>query len=144
MSSAPFARADPSIARRVPGFYGGIWHPYRVDDVITTSDDDGDIENPRPVKRRRGRPCNEERAAVVRGVVVAGLLPSKRKLGKRPARRLEAGELRGAEVVNDMAVVAPVKRGRGRPRKIAVDSMTLQVSTFLKTLHSLFSATANY
>ncbi len=129
----------------MPGFYGGIWHPYSVDDAITTSDDDGDFANPRPVKRRRGRPCNEVRAAVVMGVVVAGLLPSKRKLGKRPERRVGARELGGAEkVVDDTAVVAPVKRGRGRPRKIAVDSMTLQVSAFLKTLHSLFSATANY
>jgi len=142
VSSASFVHADPSIGRRVPGFYGGIWHPYPVDDVISTSDDDGDVENPRPVKRIRGRPCNEVRAAVVKGVVVAGLLPSKRKLGKRPERRVELMDAK--EVVDGMAIVPPVKRGRGRPRKIAVDPMTLQVSAFLKTLHSLFSVTAKY
>lgn len=148
VSFAPFAHDNPSVDRQAQGFlWHGIWHPPPVPSALPIPDE-SDIEHPRPEKKRRGRPRKEGKAAVVLNAPRGALLPSKRKLGKRRADRVGALELGKAEgEVDGVAVAQPVKRKRGRPRKIdgnGLKLMTTQVSFVCYTVTFWSDASASY
>lgn len=117
VSMPPFDRDNPSIDQGYLWF--GIWQPPPFPGGLPTPEE-SDNEHPKQEKKRRGRPRKEQKAAVVRDAPRGGLLPSKRKLGKR---QVEAEE-------------PAVKRKRGRPRKDGGNGVELQVSPIL--LYSAF------
>jgi len=131
------------INRHEQGYYWhGVFHRGPIPGALQTPDE-SDHDEPRQGKKARGRPRNEQKAAVVRNVPRGSPLPSKRELATKTNGRDEAFELSDSEEDLDTTAIAqPIKRKRGRPRKYGANGLILmspEVSPIFKYTTFLLS-----